>query len=118
MEGNTPLQQKSFEFALSIIRLHRKLQARQELVISPHLFHSGTKIGVSVVHASTAANQPSRVSQLIAAAAAARETQYWLQLLQASRLTDVDVTLELNQLSEVIELLTQTMGISRENSKD
>lgn len=36
------IQKKSFEFALEIIQLYRKLQEEQEYVISKQLLRSGT----------------------------------------------------------------------------
>jgi len=40
------------------------------------------------------------------AAKEARETRYWLKLLQESRLADVDVSVELRQIDELIYLLS------------
>jgi four helix bundle protein len=36
----------------------------------------------------------------------ARETRYWLRLLQESELVGVDVTNELNAINEIIRILT------------
>lgn len=97
------VQTKSFEFALSIIRLYKKLQARQEFVLSSQLLRSGTQIGVSVEEAAT--GQPQDFSAGITAAAKeARETRYWLKLLQESRLADIDVSNEIKQLEELLAL--------------
>lgn len=104
--GESLIQQKSFEFALNIIRLYRKLQARQEFIVSPQLLRSGTSIGVKVEQASAEQNPRSFVDKLSVASSEARETKYWLRLLQESRLADIDVTPELNQIEEIINLLT------------
>jgi four helix bundle protein len=103
----TLVQKTSFEFALSIIRLYKKLQARQEVILSSQLLRSGTSIGVNVAEA-TACNQ-SFVSSMLDAAKEARETRYWLKLLQASHLADIDVTNELDQLTELMNLLQEMM---------
>ncbi len=97
------VQTKSFEFALSIIRLYKKLQARQEFVLSSQLLKSGTRIGVNVEEATTGKPQ-SFLSSMTAAAKDARETRYWLKLLQESRLADIDVSNEIQQLEELIAL--------------
>lgn len=104
--GESLIQKKSFEFALSIIRLYRKLQARQEFIVSPQLLRSGTSIGVKVEQASVDENPRSFLDKLSVASSDARETKYWLRLLQESKLTDIDVTPELNQIEEIIDLLT------------
>ncbi|WP_088890705.1 four helix bundle protein [Leptolyngbya ohadii] len=100
------LQQQSFEFALTIVRLYKKLQARQELIISPQLLKSGTHMGLAIEEVIVApASQKS--SQIAIAQQNARETLYWLRLLQASRLADVDVTQEIAQVKQILERLAQ-----------
>lgn len=97
-------QKKSFEFALSVIRLYKKLQARQEFVLSSQLLRSGTSIGVNVEEATSGQSQ-CFADRMLVAAKEARETRYWLKLLQESRLVDLDVSNELRQLDELIYLL-------------
>jgi four helix bundle protein len=36
----------------------------------------------------------------------ARETQYWLRLLQASQIVNIDVSQQLNHVNELIRILT------------
>ena len=103
------VQKKSFEFALSMIRLYKKLQAREERVLSSQLLNSGTGIGVNVEEALAGWDQTLRHS-LMMAAKEARETRYWLKLLQESRLADVDVSVELRQIDELIYLLSSLTG--------
>jgi four helix bundle protein len=100
------VQRKSFEFALSIIRLYKKLQARQEFILSPQLLKSGTSIGVSVEEAIAEHSHETFVDRVAVASKSARETRYWLKLLQESKLVDVDVSGELAQIDELLNLLT------------
>lgn len=100
------VQKKSFEFALSIIRLYKKLQARQEFILSSQLLRSGTSIGVNVEEAIMGSGH-SFADSISLAAKEARETRYWLKLLQESRLVDVDVTHELSQIDGLIDLFSQ-----------
>lgn len=100
------LQQQSFEFALTIVRLYKKLQARQELTISPQLLKSGTYMGLAIEEAIGAAVSQ-KDTQLAIAQRSARETLYWLRLLQASRLADVDVTQEITQVKRILERLVE-----------
>lgn len=107
--GEHLIQQKSFEFAIGIIRLYRKLQARQEFVLSPHLLRSGTSIGIKVEQALARWGHPESSDKLLAATDDAREAHYWLRLLQTSKLTDVDISVELKQVEEIISLLTEQL---------
>lgn len=103
--GEQSIQQQSFEFALCIIRLYKKLQARQEFILSPQLLRSGTSIGV-VVEEAMALSPPDGIERLKNAAMIARETRYWLKLLQESRLVDIDVSSELKQVDHLLYTLT------------
>ena len=108
--GEHLLQQKSFEFALSIIRLYKKLQARQELVLSTQLLRSGTSIGVSVEEANAEQHPQGSLDRLTVAAREARQARYWLKLLQESKLVDVDVSRELSQIDEIISILAAQLS--------
>lgn len=111
--GESLVQQRSFEFALSIIRLYKKLQARQEFVLSPQLLRSGTGIGVKIEQAITELSPQSFVYQMSAASGEAIEARYWLKLLQASKLADIDVTAELHQVNEIIGILSTVIHDSQ-----
>ena len=100
------VQRKSFEFALSVIRLYKKLQARQEFILSPQLLKSGTSIGVSVEEAIAEPSREMFVERVALASRSARETRYWLKLLQESKLVDVDVSGELAQIDDLLNLLS------------
>ncbi|MBD3881278.1 four helix bundle protein [Phormidium tenue FACHB-886] len=102
--GEQSIQQQSFEFALCIIRLYKKLQARQEFILSPQLLRSGTSIGVAVEEAIALSPQEG-IDKLKSAAMTARETRYWLKLLQESRLVDIDVSSELKQVDQLLYTL-------------
>ena len=46
----------------------------------------------------------------------ARETKYWLLLLQTSKLVDVDVTPHLVQIEELIRILTSIVKTTSQSS--
>ena len=45
MEKDNLIQKKSFDFALSVIDLHKELIKQKEFIISKQLFRSATSIG-------------------------------------------------------------------------
>lgn len=45
----------------------------------------------------------------------ARETQYWLRLLQASQIVNIDVNQQLNHVGELIRILTSIVKTTAEN---
>ncbi len=107
---------KSFEFALTIIELYRTLVEQREYVISKQLLRSGTSIGANVEEASAAQSRKDFISKMAVASKEARETRYWLRLLQQSKLTSVDVNKELSQVNEIILILTSIVKTTGENS--
>jgi four helix bundle protein len=110
------VQEKSFQFALTTIDLYRRLQERHEYVMSNQLLRCGTSIGANVEEALGAQSRADFISKLSIARKEGRETRYWLRLFQASRLADVDVTPELNQIEELLRLLTSIIKSTQENS--
>ncbi|XQQ07093.1 MAG: four helix bundle protein [Leptolyngbya sp. IPPAS B-1204] len=100
------IQQKSFEFALEIIELYRMLQVRKEYVLSKQLLRSGTSIGANVEEASAGQSRKDFLAKMAIASKEARETKYWLRLLQQSKLIDFAVDQELAHVEELIRILT------------
>ena len=100
------IRQKSFEFALAVIDLYKELQAQHEYVISRQLLRSGTSIGANVEEATAGQSRKDFLSKMAIASKEARETKYWLLLLEKSRLANVDVTRHLALVEELIRILT------------
>ena len=109
------IQKKSFEFALVIIRLYQKLQEKREYVISKQLLRSGTSIGANVEEAAAGQSRRDFLSKMSIASKEARETRYWLRLLQQSDLVDLDVISELEQVDEIIRILTSIVKTTSQN---
>lgn len=109
------IQQKSFKFALDIIVLYRKLKDRGEYVLSKQLLRSGTSIEANVEEATAAQSRKDFLSKMSIASKEARETRYWLRLLQASQLVDVDLSQELTHVNELIRILTSIVKTTSQN---
>ena len=100
------IQKKSFAFALQIAQLYRKLLEQHEYVLSRQLLRSGTSIGANVEEASADQSRRDFLAKMALASKEARETRYWLRLLQESDLVKIDVSSELNNVNEIIRILT------------
>jgi len=105
MRSNTILI-TSFNFALRIISLSRKLQQQREFVISNQLLRAGTSIGAQVEEAQAGQSRRDFVAKMAIASKEARESRYWLRLLEKSEIVDVDVSEELRDVEELIRILT------------
>jgi four helix bundle protein len=80
------VQTKSFGFALDIIKLYIRLQEEHEWVLSKQVLRSGTSIGANVEEATGGQSTKDFVHKMSIASKEARETVYWLRLLQESDL--------------------------------
>ena len=107
-------QKKSFEFALEIIRLYRELLHQHEYVLSKQLLRCGTSIGANVEEATVGQSRQDFLAKMPIASKEARETKYWLRLLQESELVTIDVTNELTHVDELIRMLTSIVKTTSE----
>ena len=109
------IRKKSFQFALSIITLYRELAAKKEFIISKQLLRSGTSIGANIEEATAAQTKKDFISKMAIANKEARETKYWLNLLQMSQLVDQNFNEYLTSIEEIIKILTSIIKSSQES---
>jgi four helix bundle protein len=100
-----------------VIKLYRQLQSHHEYVISRQLLRSGTSIGANVEEASAGSSRRDFLAKMTIASKEARETRYWLRLLQASRLTPVSVDAELASVEELVRILTAIVKTTGEKDE-
>ena len=80
---NILIKKKTFEFAVRIVRLNIFLRgSKKEYVLSKQVLRSGTSIGANVEEATGATSKADFKYKLSIAYKEARETHYWLKLLQ------------------------------------
>ena len=112
-----PVREKSFEFALQIVGVCRSLQGDREYVISKQLMRSGTSIGANIEEAVAAESRKDFLHKMNLALKEARESHYWLRLLDASDLVpNLEVAGYLQRADELVSLLT-AITRSVKNSK-
>ncbi len=102
----------SFDFSLSIIGLYKSLVQEKEFVISKQLLRSATSIGANVEEAN-AAHKKEFIAKMSIASKEARETRYWLRLLDRSQLVSHDYTSYLSSIEHMINVLTKIVKTSR-----
>ena len=86
---DNPLKDKSFAFALRVVKLGRFLcQEHKEFVLAKQLLRSGTAVGALVREAEQAESKADFVHKLSIALKEANETDYWIELLYQSQLID------------------------------
>ena len=86
MKRENIIQQKTYAFAIRIVKLYRYLvQEKKEFVLCKQLLRSGTSIGANVEEAIGGQSEKNFFAKMTIAYKEARETHYWIRLL-----TDTD----------------------------
>ncbi len=75
------IKDKSFAFALRIIKLYQFLVDNKEFVLSKQLLRSGTAIGALEREAEHAESKADFIHKMAIAQKEANETDYWIELL-------------------------------------
>lgn len=107
---------KSFDFALKSIALYKRLIHVNEYVISRQFLKASTSIGANVNEASAAQSKADFIAKMAIASKEARETKYWLHLLEKSGLITYDYSLLLKEIDELINILTAIVKTSQQNN--
>ena len=106
---------KSFDFALEIIELYKILKSKNEFVISKQLLRSGKSIGANIEEATAAQTKKDFATKMSIASKEARETRYWLRLLNKSKLVEYDYKNYLNKIDELIRIITAIVKTAQSN---
>jgi four helix bundle protein len=117
--NNSALHNKSFTFVVRMVKLFKYLSSeKHEYVLSKQVLRSGTAIGALVREAEQAESKADFIHKLAIALKEAKETEYWILLLQE---TDYLISQQsqsvLNDLTEIIKLLTSIIKTSKQSLK-
>lgn len=104
-KGNL-IEELSFQFALDAIGLYKILAANKEFIISKQLLRSSTSIGANIEEAQAAQSRRDFLSKISIAAKEARETHYWLRLLNESKIMNIDVRSYISKIISIGKVLT------------
>lgn len=112
-EKDNIILNKSFEFALQIIELYKQMKVQNEYVLSRQLLRSGTSIGANVEEATAAISKKDFTAKMSISSKEARETRYWLKLIDKSNLVNVNIKPHLNEVEQLINIITAIVKTSQ-----
>lgn len=115
MKAENKILELSFEFSLQIIALYKILIRNNEYVLSKQLLRSATSIGANVEEANAAQTKKDFITKMSIASKEARESRYWLRLLDKSQIVKTDYTPYLSSIEHIINILTKIVKTSQEN---
>jgi four helix bundle protein len=105
---------KSFEFALLVIKLYRQLQDGKEFVISNQLLRSGTSIGANIEEALCGQSKADFIAKLHISLKESCESRYWLRLLKFGNMTKINLDIYLKSIDEIINILMRIIKTTKE----
>lgn len=103
---------KIFDFALSIVNLFIQLKKENEFII----LRSATSIGANVEEAIAAQSRKDFIHKMAIASKEARETKYWLRLLDKSTLTTISMSNYLIEIEHIINIITKIIKTSQQDN--
>ena len=115
------VQEKSYAFALRIVKLYRWLgEEKKEFVLAKQLLRSGTSIGANVEEAIGGQSGRDFHAKMAIAYKEARETHYWLRLLHDSGFIGdsafQSIMPDCDELLKLLGAITKTMKQKIRNS--
>jgi four helix bundle protein len=120
------IKDRSYQFALRIIKLCLWLRENKHFEISNQLLRSGTSIGRSgtsiganVEEALAGHSRKDFLHKMTIASKEARETFYWLRLLRDSEILNNEQSEEIIlESEEIVKILTSIIKTGQKNSKE
>lgn len=111
------LRLRTFKFACATVRLCRRLAASPGIPrqMSAQMLRSGTSVGANLEEAKSAHTRREFACKLGIALREARETHYWLRLMQASEVASgPDVNALIDEANELVAILTVSVRRARQ----
>jgi four helix bundle protein len=118
MKKTSILRDKSFAFAVRIVKLSKFIQEKKEFVLDKQVLRSGTAIGAIMIEAEYAQSNADFINKFNIALKEANETMYWLSLLEATNYIDTNLYESLSaDCNELVSMLVATIKTLKKNEK-
>jgi four helix bundle protein len=113
MKDQNVVVEKSYAFALEIMRVAKLIREQREYDLASQLWRAGTSIGANVEEAQAAQSRADFRSKMSIAAKEARESHYWLRLTRDGKvLSESEVASLINDIEEIKRILTSIVKSS------
>ena len=110
------VKNKSFEFSLKIIELYKISLEQKEFVLSKQLLRSGTSIGANINEALAAVSTADFAYKMSISSKEARESLYWLELLEKSQIVKFDFKPFILDCEELVKMLTSIVKTAQNST--
>ena len=108
------IKERTYSFALEVIKLVKNLPYNTTTItLVRQLIRSGTSIGANVEEAQGASSKKDFINKINIAKKEARETRYWLRLINdAQIIKSINVDNLLREINEIVNILTAIVKTS------
>ena len=119
MAKDSVLREKSYDFAIRIIKLAKFLrEEKQEYILSRQIVRCGTSIGANIEEASGAQSDNDFIAKLHISLKESKETHYWLRLLRDTEYITVEQAQSLlDDINEIITIITKSLKTLKSNKQ-
>ncbi|MBP8849731.1 MAG: four helix bundle protein [Breznakibacter sp.] len=116
--GDNIIKNKSFNFAVRIVKLSKFLiESKEEFILSKQLLRSGTSVGAMIREAEHSESKADFRHKLSIAQKEINETLYWLELLKETEYLSIEQFESINtDAVEIIKIITAIIKTSKLNS--
>lgn len=118
-ERKSVLKEKSFLFALRVVKLYQFLcEEKREFILSKQLLRSGTSVGANIREAQNAESNMDFIHKLAIAQKECDETLYWLELLyKANYISETEFTSVYSDANEILKMLRSAILTTKNKPK-
>ena len=119
MSAGRKIDERSFAFSVRIIRVCRHIESISGIdrILAKQLLRSGTSIGANVAEAQAAQSKPDFISKMSIASKEARETLYWLRLInKATPIPEEKLTDITQEATELCAITTSIVKLPKKTS--
>ena len=112
------IRERTFKFSIKIAKLIPELPRNSvSIVIGNQLIRSGTSVGANVEEAQSSGSKKEFIHSMTIALKEARESKYWLRLIDGSILVEnKNIFLLLTEVEEIVKILTTIIKNTKANS--
>ena len=112
MKNDNILHNKSYAFAIRIVKLNQYLTSqKKEYILSKQILRSGTSVGALISESKFAQSAPDFINKLSISLKEANETHYWINLLKDTDYIDNKMFESLERdINELLKLLTSIIN--------
>ena len=117
--GESVVANKSFDFAVRIVRMYRYLcDEKKEFVLSKQPLRSGVSIGANIREALHGQSKRDFISKMNIALKESNESLYWIELMRDSNILEKNQSDSIwNDCNELVSILVQIVKTSKKRTE-